>query len=90
MNRDEAFKILNFNENTNPTPAEIMKRFEKMYIDNNPKAGGSFYLQTKIYFAKEFLMSGYKEFNKSKFNPGENTEKTQEAEKSNENINDKI
>jgi len=34
MNRDEAFKILNFNENTNPTPAEIMKRFEKMYIDN--------------------------------------------------------
>jgi len=32
--------------------------------------GGSFYLQNKIYYAKEFLMEKYpKELNKSKFNP---------------------
>lgn len=37
---------------------------------NDPEKGGSFYIQCKIYNAKEFLMDNFpKEENQSKYNP---------------------
>jgi len=36
-----------------------MERFEVMFEKNLPEKGGSFYLQSKIYFAKEFLMQDF-------------------------------
>ena len=79
MNKEEAVKILNLPEQQpKVNPEEVMKRFEKLYVSNNPKTGGSFYLQTKIYFAKEYLMAGHPELNKSKFNPGGESDNTTE------------
>ena len=50
--------------------SDVLQRFEKMYEKNNPEKGGSFYLQSKIYFAKEHLMQDFPaELNKSQFNP---------------------
>jgi len=37
---------------------------------NDPEKGGSFYIQNKVYYAKEFLMDDFpKEQNESKYNP---------------------
>ena len=43
-----------------------------MFEKNNPEKGGSFYIQSKVYFAKEFLMQDFPpELNKSQYNPGQ-------------------
>ncbi len=48
-----------------------MERFDLLFEKNLPEKGGSFYIQSKLYFAKEFLMQDFPtEFNQSKFNPG--------------------
>lgn len=37
-----------------------------------PEKGGSFYIQSKVYFAKEFIMQDFPpELNMSKYNPNE-------------------
>ena len=44
-----------------------------MFQKNNPEKGGSFYVQSKIYFAKEHLMQDFpSDLNTSQSNP--NTE----------------
>ena len=56
-----------------------------MFEKNLPEKGGSFYLQSKIYFAKEHLMEPFpKELNKSKFNPEEADATREAAEKEKE------
>ena len=62
MSRDEALKILNLDEtvaadkagdrSTDLDSETIMKRFDTLIEKNQPEKGGSFYLQSKIYFAK--------------------------------------
>ncbi len=48
-----------------------MERFDILFEKNLPEKGGSFYIQSKLYFAKEFLMQDFPiEYNQSKFNPG--------------------
>lgn len=72
MTREESLKILNYPETLEKEkmdPKDIMTRFEKYFESNDPKKGGSFYVQSKIYFAKEELMRDFPEFNISKFNP---------------------
>ena len=69
MTKEEALKIINLKENE-VTPENIMEKFEKYFEANDPMKGGSFYIQNKVYYAKEFLMEKYpKELNKSRFNP---------------------
>jgi len=69
MTNDEALKILNLKEPEN-TPENIMQKFEKYFESNDPMKGGSFYIQNKVYYAKEFLMEKFpKELNISRFNP---------------------
>ena len=61
----------------------VLQRFESMFKKNMPEKGGSFYLQSKIYFAKEHLMQDFpSELNKSEFNPTpEEAQKTTEEQK---------
>jgi hypothetical protein len=69
MTKDEALKILNLKEPEN-TPENIMQKFEKYFESNDPMKGGSFYIQNKLYYAKEFLMEKFpKDLNVSRFNP---------------------
>jgi hypothetical protein len=72
ITKDEALKILNLKPTEEITSKIIIERFEKIYEQNDPEKGGSFYLQNKAYFAKEFLMQDYPpEENKSKYDPEE-------------------
>jgi hypothetical protein len=96
MTKEEAMKILNLKE-PDVKPENIMEQFDKYFEANDPDKGGSFYIQNKIFYAKEFLMENFpKEFNQSKFNPGSNfkasdkKEEPKEDEKTKNDINDKI
>eukprot|EP01027_Heterolobosea_sp_BB2_P001187 GEZU01001817.1.p1 GENE.GEZU01001817.1~~GEZU01001817.1.p1 ORF type:complete len:134 (-),score=37.21 GEZU01001817.1:266-667(-) len=56
MKYDEAQKILGVSKDT---PKEIIEeRFRKLFEANDPAKGGSFYLQSKIFRAKECLDKG--------------------------------
>ena len=73
MTRDEALKILNIEEADSEEeidPEEVMKRFETLIEKNQIEKGGSFYLQSKIYWAKQQLMQDFpEEHNQSVWNP---------------------
>jgi len=69
MTKEEALRILNFTEKDELTSQVINERYEKYFLINNPGKGGSFYLQNKIFYAKEYLMQNFpKEENNSKYN----------------------
>eukprot|EP00730_Choanoeca_flexa_P017851 TRINITY_DN8639_c0_g1_i1.p1 TRINITY_DN8639_c0_g1~~TRINITY_DN8639_c0_g1_i1.p1 ORF type:complete len:169 (+),score=28.35 TRINITY_DN8639_c0_g1_i1:55-507(+) len=53
MTLEEAQKILNVEPNA--SYEEIMKNYDHLFKINEKKAGGSFYLQSKVYRAKERL-----------------------------------
>jgi mitochondrial import inner membrane translocase subunit TIM16 len=55
MQRAQALEILNLSTTSTPTPEEIEKQFQRYFEANDPAKGGSFYLQSKIYRAKEAL-----------------------------------
>lgn len=70
MTKQEAIRILDLKENEVLTSKEIMDQFDKLMKLNDLERGGSFYIQNKIYYAKEFLMESYpKEDNISEHNP---------------------
>ncbi|KAK4238344.1 Pam16-domain-containing protein [Achaetomium macrosporum] len=55
MTLDEACKILNVKppQNGQANMEEVMERFKRLFDNNDPKKGGSFYLQSKILRARE-------------------------------------
>jgi len=54
MPLDEALKVLNLE--TMPKESELVaERFKRYFDANDPKNGGSFYLQSKFYRAKEVV-----------------------------------
>lgn len=55
MTLDEACKILNVKppQGGQTNMETVMERFKKLYDLNDPKGGGSFYLQSKILRARE-------------------------------------
>ena len=55
MQVDEAKQILNLEDVSKLDEKTIEETFKKMYDLNSPDTGGSFYLQSKIYRAKEAL-----------------------------------
>lgn len=74
MTKEEAIKILNIKSTDEISSKLIMDQFEKYMESNNPEKGGSFYLQNKVYYAKEFLMLDFQpEENTSKYNPDDNS-----------------
>eukprot|EP00602_Paraphysomonas_sp_CaronLab_P002674 CAMPEP_0185021886 /NCGR_PEP_ID=MMETSP1103-20130426/4592_1 /TAXON_ID=36769 /ORGANISM="Paraphysomonas bandaiensis, Strain Caron Lab Isolate" /LENGTH=124 /DNA_ID=CAMNT_0027553667 /DNA_START=50 /DNA_END=424 /DNA_ORIENTATION=- len=58
MNPDEAMKILNIEKAAEGeiSKVKVNEQYEKYYKANDPSKGGSFYLQSKIYRAKEALI----------------------------------
>ena len=54
MTRDEAYKILAIEakEDEEVDPKNVMERFDILFEKNTSVRGGSFYIQSKIYFAK--------------------------------------
>lgn len=71
MTKVEALKILDLNPTKQEiNPEIIIQKFETIVKQNNPEKGGSFYIQNKAYYAKEFLMEDFpKEDNVSEYNP---------------------
>jgi len=59
MTKTEALKILGFLENEKLNARKIIERFEKYFESNDPKNGGSFYLQNKFFYAKEILIKDF-------------------------------
>ncbi|KAG9399138.1 mitochondrial import inner membrane translocase subunit TIM16 [Aphanomyces cochlioides] len=61
MQKDQALEVLNLQGA--PTIAEIEKQFERYFKANEPSkdGGGSYYLQSKIYRAKEALLKDHPE-----------------------------
>ncbi|ETV75467.1 hypothetical protein H257_10304 [Aphanomyces astaci] len=61
MQKDQALDVLNLQGT--PTIAEIEKQFERHFKANEPSkdGGGSYYLQSKIYRAKEALLKDHPE-----------------------------
>lgn len=53
MTLQEAQMILGVTKDTPPEKVEEI--FNKLFTANDPEKGGSFYLQSKIYYAKQFL-----------------------------------
>ena len=85
MTRDEALKILAIEvaeEEEEIDPKNVMERFDFLFEKNQSEKGGSFYIQSKIYFAKQHLMSDFSsDLNVSKWNPenaGQEEEKKEE------------
>ena len=83
MTRSEALKILDIEAELDEEldHVNVMERFDTLFEKNLPENGGSFYIQSKIYFAKQHLMMDFpEELNDSKFNP-ENMAAAEEAKK---------
>jgi mitochondrial import inner membrane translocase subunit TIM16 len=57
MTKEEAILILGLNEEKQPTKEFIMEKYNRLFKANDPEKGGSFYIQSKVYRAKEFLDS---------------------------------
>ncbi|KAJ3239609.1 mitochondrial import inner membrane translocase subunit TIM16 [Chytriomyces hyalinus] len=59
MSLDEASMILNLKKSAGDVHAvgreEILKRYDHLFKVNDPAEGGSFYLQSKVFRAKERL-----------------------------------
>lgn len=57
MTLDEACKILNVKppQGGQANMEDVMDRFKRLFDANEPKKGGSFYLQSKILRARERL-----------------------------------
>lgn len=55
MTLDEACKILNVKPPAGgqANVEEVLERYKRLFDNNNPEKGGSFYLQSKIVRAKE-------------------------------------
>ncbi|KNE60037.1 hypothetical protein AMAG_05474 [Allomyces macrogynus ATCC 38327] len=50
---DEAANILNLKKEPLPTQDEVLARYETMFKQNDPEKGGSWYLQAKVFRARE-------------------------------------
>ena len=61
---DEALKILGLKKD-NLTPANLKKKYDYLISKNNPYKSGSFYLQCKVFNAKEKLLSTCQKQNKN-------------------------
>ncbi|KAL3781264.1 hypothetical protein HJC23_012814 [Cyclotella cryptica] len=63
MSKDEALQVLNLSEGE-ATVEAVQKQYERYFEANKVENGGSFYLQSKIYRAKELLDEYVAEKNK--------------------------
>ena len=95
MTRTEACQILNIElddkdaagngdeaENEPIDHKIVMERFDKLFEKNSAEKGGSFYIRSKIFFAKEHLMQDWpEELNVSKVMNTSEQEKSEDGKK---------
>ncbi len=59
MSKQEAAQILGVDVDTLEQKdfdfEQVQSHFERMFTQNDPEKGGSFYIQSKIYFARDLL-----------------------------------
>jgi import inner membrane translocase subunit TIM16 len=58
MTKQEAVKILGIEDRMEEKDfdfAEAQEHFERMFLQNDPEKGGSFYVQSKIFHARDCL-----------------------------------
>ena len=55
MRADEAYRVLNVDPKSGAAREEIARNYEKLFRINDVAAGGSFYLQSKVFRAKQTL-----------------------------------
>lgn len=80
MSRDEALMVLNITEKE-ATPKAIQRQYEQYFEANRVEKGGSFYLQSKVYRAKELLDDYVKEKNADQTENGEGQHEEKSGEK---------
>ena len=68
MSKDEAMRILNIKNDSELKLQKIKEQTEKYIKMNDPKKGGSFYIQNKVYYAKLALIPLCKETINNKMN----------------------
>lgn len=56
MSKDEAMRILNIKNDSELKINKVLEQTEKYIKMNDPKKGGSFYIQNKVYYAKMALL----------------------------------
>eukprot|EP01016_Furgasonia_blochmanni_P037133 TRINITY_DN4333_c0_g2_i10.p1 TRINITY_DN4333_c0_g2~~TRINITY_DN4333_c0_g2_i10.p1 ORF type:complete len:154 (+),score=62.07 TRINITY_DN4333_c0_g2_i10:32-493(+) len=78
MTPEEAVKILGL-ESGNLNATAIMEKYVKLFDVNDSSKGGSFYVQSKVFYAKEELMKSFPGEEKKYF---EELRKEEEEEKS--------
>ena len=82
MQTSEAMEVLNI-QKLDLSNEVVLERFKKMYDLNDPIKGGSFYLQSKIFRAKEALEH---ELNPDAEEEDENDEESKAKKESDESI----
>jgi import inner membrane translocase subunit TIM16 len=60
MSKDEALQVLNLNEH-DCNVESVQRQYERYFEANSVERGGSFYIQSKVYRAKELLDEYVKE-----------------------------
>jgi import inner membrane translocase subunit TIM16 len=60
MASDQARAVLNIEAKGELSRAEVGRQFQKYYEANDPDKGGSFYLQSKVWNARETLLEEIK------------------------------
>jgi import inner membrane translocase subunit TIM16 len=80
ISKDEALQILNLSEGE-ATAEAVQKQYERYFEANKVEKGGSFYLQSKIYRAKELLDEYVKEKNAEMMKEGQQQQRDQEKTK---------
>lgn len=68
MSKDEALQVLNLTENDirSDNVESVQKQYDRYFEANSVENGGSFYIQSKVYRAKELLDDYVKEKEKEK------------------------
>lgn len=77
MSSEEAKAILNLKDVENLPKAEIDKVFKQVFDSNDVSRGGSFYIQSKVYRARERILMDRGEFD-------ENNDQLEDLDKSTE------
>ena len=79
MAKDEALMVLNLTEKEASAEA-IQKQYERYFEANKVEKGGSFYLQSKVYRAKELLDDFVKEKNAENMEMGRKAEQGEKSD----------
>lgn len=80
MAKDEALMLMNLSEQEATVDA-IQRQYDRYFAANSVENGGSFYVQSKVYRAKELLDDYVKEKNAEKMENGKGDDEQQSEEK---------